>query len=146
MTIQSASNEIEKLEFVENAGAAPTDHGNIPCFQIKLTHASEMNDTNSRQVEDILRAELRGEFDGELVVQVSKDIIDEGTEYEQSCFWAFTFGSFGKISIGGVEYNIISWNPDIGVEAVPVNYTNPMDSVEKFRWSEVPVDPSDLEE
>lgn len=147
MSISSASKELEELDYVTEAGAAPTDRGNIPCFQVKLTGASEMNDQNESEVRGIVKNEMAGELKGSLVVQSSKDVIDEGTDHETCCFWVYAFGSFGSFSQGDIEYEVIEWNPDWGVRAVPVGRADPMDSDAKlFDWSEIPLSPEEMDE
>lgn len=135
--ISQTSDKLQSLEFVTDAGAAPTDVGQIPCFQVKLTHGAEMNDTNQREVERIVEEGMGSEFDGELVVQSSKEVIDEGLDTEIYCFWVFVYGSLDQINVGGMDYHVVEWSESGGVTAVPTGHTDPISGIDRFKWSEI---------
>lgn len=142
--ISKTSNKLEKLDFVKEAGAAPTDIGNIPCFQVKLTHGAEMNDKNQKTVENTVKTGMEGSWEGEIIIQSSKEIIDESTNSELPCFWVFVYGSLAEITINGMNYHVVEWSEQGGLTAVPTGHTDPMTGIDRFRWSEVSWRPDEM--
>lgn len=145
MSIKTASRRLEALSCTARAGAAPTDVGRITCFQVFVHSAAELTDDNRERVTDVVRSELCDAVEGNLRVTASRDVVDEGTPDEAWCFWVYAYGSFGSFVLGSVEYDVVAWYPERGVDAVPSEYADPLSAdAEPFRWEDIPLTIDDV--
>lgn len=137
MDIPKISSTIEELEFVNSAGAAPTDIGNIPCFQVKV-EAIDLTDKNKDCVTEIVR-ETAGKSphnDADLQVIASKEVSGD-----LCCFWVLLYDSFGSYKEGQFEYDVVQYNTQEGIATVvEKDQVDPTQSIQRVQLSEVPID------
>lgn len=133
ISVPVVSSQLESLEFVTEAGAGPTDIGNLPCWQVYIESAVYLDEHHENKIESAVY-ELG--VDTDTVVIISKDIIGEGTPDEKYCFWVMLLTPFDEISVGGVEYYVTGYNEDI-IFGVQKDNSNPITSPVKINRSDV---------
>jgi len=130
MSLPDVAEDVEQgFDFVTSAGVAPTDTGNIPCYQIKLESALYLGDSYLEEVESVIRSEVDSDwFGGGEVVKVvgSKDILEEGTEREVCCFWCLVFCSLGTAYWRGDEYYVVGYSGET-VDVIPKGENSSVD-------------------
>lgn len=139
VSIPEITDKFEEFSFVSQAGAAPTDIGNVPVWQLHLTDLVHLTDQNQQECEDILL-----EFSGHEGTISSKEVIDEDTEHETACFWVTAYDPMETFTKDNIEWDIVAWD-DAGIIAIDTELLNPVSGFHRFAWDDVPFTQDHLE-